>query len=661
MARVFISYIRENLAEVTRLAKVLRVYDIDVSLDRNQLMPGQRWRETQRWREAIREGVTPGDYFIACFSKEYSDRSRTYMNEELTLAIEKLRQRPADRAWFIPVLVSETSIPDRSIGAGETLRSLQWMPLYEQWHDGVARILSVVQPNSNKTHVLIKALESSSARERIQAIDSLGVLGPLANEAVPDLLMTLKDQNENVRAAAAKALGQIGIATEEVVTELLALMRRAETYEDSQHAAFILSHLGPLGVSGLLEATTFSGYGVGYDAFERAVLMGKAVLPHLIHIIESGQKHTTLAIEILGRIHDPQAIPDLVKILAHGFPALRVAAANAIGEVFRYRAAVDSAEAQSGIVALIEASEDPAVRSAAIAALGQGGRKAAAAVPRLIEALNDGAVRTAAIEALGRIGEDAAVAVPQLIAAVAAKETRAAAIQALGKIGEAANAAVPTLVTALNDAEVRSDAAKALGGIGPAAHVGVSSLIAALDDPDRDVRWNAVMALGAIGRLAYEAIPRLLQALQTSNERGYTPRVADALGKIGAQQAVEPLIRALSDKQNQVSAARALGKIRNPVAISALLHQSFDDDGTVRWAVIEALGDIGTPKDKDVVNRLTKVLTEDGHVAVRRTAARSLAKVGDPMSISALKEALNDKEELVRGDAQAAIDRLEGL
>jgi HEAT repeat protein len=533
--------------------------------------------------------------------------------------------------------------------------------LYEQWHDGVARILSVVQPNSDKTHLLIKALESSSARKRIQAIDSLGVLGPLAKEAVPNLLMMLKDQNEDVRAAAAKALGQIGIATEEVVNELLTLMRRAETYEDSQHAAFILSHLGPLGVSGLLEATTFSGYGVGYDASEWLVLRGKAALPHLIHIIESGQKHTTLAIEILCRIRDPQAIPDLLKILVHGLPALRVAAANAIGEVFRYRAAVDSAEAQCGIVALIKALEDSAIRSTAIAALGLGGRNAAAAVPRLIEALNDGAVRTVAIEALGRIGEDAAVAVPQLISAVAAKETRAAAIQALGKIGAAANAAVPTLVTALNDAEVRSDAAKALGGIGPAAHVAVSNLISALDDPDRDVRWNAVIALGAIGRLAYEAVPRLLQALQTSNDRGYTCRIAEALGNIGDQQAVAPLIRTLENKQVRSSAARAIGKIRNPAAISALLHQSFDDDSTVRWAVIEALGDIGTPKDKDVVNRLMKVLREDGHVAVRRTAARSLAKVGDPMSVSALKEALNDKEEFVRGDAQAAIERLEGL
>jgi HEAT repeat protein len=389
--------------------------------------------------------------------------------------------------------------------------------------------------------------------------------------------------------------------------------------------------------------------------------MGKAAMPHLIHIIEAGQKHTTLAIEILRRIRDPQAIPDLVRVLAHGLPALRVAAANAIGEVFRYRAAVDSAEAQSGIVALIEASEDPAVRSAAIAALGQAGRKAAPAVPRLIEALNDDAMRKVAIETLGRIGEDAAVAVPQLIAAVGAKETRAAAIQALGKIGAAAKAAVPALVTALNDAEARSDAAKALGGIGPAAHVAVSSLITALDDPDRDVRWNAAMALAAIGPPAYEAAPRLLQALQTSNDSAYTCRIADALGEIGVQQAVEPLIRTLSDKQQgRSSAARALGKIRNRAAISALLHLSFDNDVAVRWAVIEALGDIGTPKDKDVVNRLMKVLKEDGNVGARRKAARSLAKVGDPNFISVLKEALNDEEELVRGDAQAAIDRLEG-
>ncbi len=51
------------------------------------------------------------------------------MNEELTVAIEELRLRPTDRAWFIPVLLDDCEVPDRSIGAGETLRTLQWIKL----------------------------------------------------------------------------------------------------------------------------------------------------------------------------------------------------------------------------------------------------------------------------------------------------------------------------------------------------------------------------------------------------------------------------------------------------------------------------------------------------------------------------------------------------
>jgi hypothetical protein len=33
---------------------------------------------------------------MACFSKEYNERDETYMNEELTIAIDKLRKRPSD-------------------------------------------------------------------------------------------------------------------------------------------------------------------------------------------------------------------------------------------------------------------------------------------------------------------------------------------------------------------------------------------------------------------------------------------------------------------------------------------------------------------------------------------------------------------------------------
>jgi hypothetical protein len=142
MPGVFISYVRENAEDVERLARTLGAYGIKVWLDKNQIKPGYRWRE------AIRKAISEGDFFIACFSVEYNNRTRTYMNEELILAIDELRQRPTNRAWFIPILLSKSDIPDRDIGGGETLRSIQWEPLYEDWDEGIKRILSVIQPAS---------------------------------------------------------------------------------------------------------------------------------------------------------------------------------------------------------------------------------------------------------------------------------------------------------------------------------------------------------------------------------------------------------------------------------------------------------------------------------------------------------------------------------
>ena len=70
------------------------------------------------------------------------------MNEELTLAIEELRQRPTNRAWFIPVLLAECAVPERSIGAGETLQDLQWVDLQRNWDDGIIKIVGAIDPEA---------------------------------------------------------------------------------------------------------------------------------------------------------------------------------------------------------------------------------------------------------------------------------------------------------------------------------------------------------------------------------------------------------------------------------------------------------------------------------------------------------------------------------
>ena len=140
MAHVFISYVREDSKLVESLCNSLRENGVRIWIDRNNIPPGTRWKRS------IRKAIDEGDFFIACFSLNYINRGATYMNEELTIAIELLRRMPVDRAWFIPVLLNECEVPDRGIGAGETLLDIQQVRLYEDWDAGITQILSVVKP-----------------------------------------------------------------------------------------------------------------------------------------------------------------------------------------------------------------------------------------------------------------------------------------------------------------------------------------------------------------------------------------------------------------------------------------------------------------------------------------------------------------------------------
>ena len=140
MKHVFISYIRENQEEVDRLCDALRSHDIEVWLDRDAIRPGTRWKV------AIRNAIRAGSFFIACFSKERKQRDKSYMNQELTLAIDELRQYSADRVWFIPIKLNECEIPDLEISGSETLNDFQHVSLYEDWNGGIQSILEVIQP-----------------------------------------------------------------------------------------------------------------------------------------------------------------------------------------------------------------------------------------------------------------------------------------------------------------------------------------------------------------------------------------------------------------------------------------------------------------------------------------------------------------------------------
>lgn len=171
---VFLSYLHENSDVVDRLASELSAFGIAIWLDRNMIRPGERWRD------AIRRGIRSGDMFVACFSKDYSERQRTYMNEELVVAIEELRSRTAERTWFVPVSLDGTRIPDRAIGGGETLQDIQWIDLASDWRAGVAALVRSILANYAD-----KAIDRPAARTRATPPQSADAVARVGGAVMP--------------------------------------------------------------------------------------------------------------------------------------------------------------------------------------------------------------------------------------------------------------------------------------------------------------------------------------------------------------------------------------------------------------------------------------------------------------------------------------------
>jgi nucleoside phosphorylase len=122
---VFVSYVREDSRNVDQLHHMLQSAGIPVWRDTTELWPGEDWGV--KIREAIR---TNAFVFIGCFSRQSIGRASSYQNEELSLAINEMRKRPATDHWLMPVRFDDCDIPDLDIGSGRTLRSLHRADLF---------------------------------------------------------------------------------------------------------------------------------------------------------------------------------------------------------------------------------------------------------------------------------------------------------------------------------------------------------------------------------------------------------------------------------------------------------------------------------------------------------------------------------------------------
>lgn len=306
------------------------------------------------------------------------------------------------------------------------------------------------------------------------------------------------------------------------------------------------------------------------------------------------------------------------------------------------------------------------VRRDAVQALGE--LQAGAAVKPLLAALRQDwsvEVQTRAAEALGRIKDPRAV--PFLIDCLQSiiPTLKRKAADSLVHLGAAS---VEPLCVALQDLDpaVQEDAAWILGEIRDRR--AMPHLISAMADESWEVRRAALEALQKIdpdwydSEEAREMVPHLIAAL-VDEETG--KNAASVLVRIGSA-AVPALIRMLQQIHPWTShlVAWALGEIKDPTALPALLIALAKGETVLQRVVVEALSRIDShwrhhEKTLGLLPPLLKCLNNPDP-KVRYPAARALVAIRNMGIVGPLIKILKEGTPPARQDAAEILGKLTG-
>lgn len=136
MSTVFISYARSDIVDARRLYDALNSNGVDVWMDQEKLLPGERWKP------AIKREIERCTYFVALLSTTSINR-RGYAQKELRIALEILDEFPDNRIFVIPIRL------DNCIPTHAALRDLNWLDLFPSFDDGVKRFVTFVKTSAS--------------------------------------------------------------------------------------------------------------------------------------------------------------------------------------------------------------------------------------------------------------------------------------------------------------------------------------------------------------------------------------------------------------------------------------------------------------------------------------------------------------------------------
>lgn len=257
-------------------------------------------------------------------------------------------------------------------------------------------------------------------------------------------------------------------------------------------------------------------------------------------------------------------------------------------------------------------------------------------------------LRAVMIRLLGRSPQRegaAAFLIERLADEQEAAEVRAAAAASLGVLKDASSESLAQLRRAGGDANpaVRLAARSALVGIDGEGIDSVSLLIAILQDSAQPDAAKAAAAAQLGGLKNRQALPVLVQALGAGSPEGPPPR--------NLQESFAA--RVAAQRNLPAAAARALGRLGDPVAIPPLIDAAPTAGGEAKVAIFEALVAL---KASQAVPAARKALS-DPDQRVRRWATALLREVDAREALPDIHRALTDTDAGVRLQAALTLEQ----
>lgn len=487
-----------------------------------------------------------------------------------------------------------------------------------------ARIIQLEDERNLNGDELTKLLKHDSPKVRERAALAIGRIGDKRKDAIDALLSVLVlDKNQNVRAMAAFALGEIEDVS--VIKPLLFEASAGRSLPDQVHARI---------TEALSKIASAPGNSDSLDQQEKNRITFNAVLKldWAKDLATPDEKAmASLAITALMRLRDPASIKTLTDQLKSTDADLRAQAANALA---RIRQPIVSA-----VPALLEALNDGDHNVRANAARALGVSKDGRAVEPLIKLLNDKSeqAQVSSIRALVAIGDKRAV--EPLLELLQPKEAKPAAAAASTNLRLEIASAFGTL----KDERALPALLKLRQSFLPTRIPEIEIAIAKLNEGHLDAAWFK----SNLGDLTKDACRNWKQASVFSQTINAMLPTKDAnFWALAWYELSDVLLNKIDgrecDPRGLPDALRAYGDlVFNPA------HSSF-------LQVLKSRDASGRDPEADVLSYFHKKLESDD-LFVRASAATVLGRQAKPESLAPLIAALHASENDTNNDAKLAI------